>query len=48
MVSKDDDDPQLMGEAKKAMNNVFDMNVNSDDDLSDRINMLKHRSETRV
>ena len=40
MVSKDNDDPQLMGEAKKAMNNVFDMNVNSDDDLSDRINML--------
>ena len=42
MVSKEDDDPQLMGEAKNAMNDVFDMNVNSDDDLSleDRINML--------
>ena len=42
MVSKEDDDPQLIGEAKNAMNKVFDMNVNSGDDLSleDRINML--------
>ena len=42
MVSKEYDDPQLVGEAKNAMNDVFDMNVNSDDDLSleDRINML--------
>ena len=27
-VNKNDDDPQLMGEAKTAMNDVFDMNVN--------------------
>ena len=42
MVSKEDDDPQLMGEAKNAMNDVVEMNVNSDDDLSleDRFNML--------
>ena len=42
MVSKEDDDPQWIGEAKNAMNEVFDMNVNSGDDLSleDRINML--------
>ena len=32
----------MIGEAKNAMDEVFDMNVNSDDDLSleDRINML--------
>ena len=42
MVNKEDDDPQLIGEAKNAMDEVFDMNVNSGDDLSleDRINML--------
>ena len=40
-VSKDDD-PQLMGEVKTAMNDMFDMNVNSCDELSleDRIAML--------
>ena len=37
-----DDDPQLMGEAKTAMNDMFDMNVNSGDKLSldDRVAML--------
>ena len=41
-VSKHDDDPQLMGEAKTAMNDVLDMNVNSGNSLSleDRIAML--------
>ena len=41
-VSKEDDDPQLMGEAKTAMNDMFDMNVNSCDELSleDRVAML--------
>ena len=41
-VSKEDDDPQLMGEAKTAMNDMFDMNVNLCDELSleDRVAML--------
>ena len=41
-VNKEDDDPQLMGEAKTAMNDMFDMNVNSGDKLSldDRVAML--------
>ena len=41
-VSKEDDDPKLMGEAKTAMNDMFDMNVNSYDELSleDRVAML--------
>ena len=36
------DDPQLMGEAKTAMNDLFDVNVNSGDKLSldDRVAML--------
>ena len=32
-ISKDDE-PQLMGEAKTAMNDVIDMNVKSSSDLS--------------
>ena len=41
-VSKKDDDPQLMGEAKTAMNDMFDMNINSCEELSleDRVAML--------
>ena len=41
-VSMEDDDPQLMGEAKTAMNDMFDMNVKSCDELSleDRVAML--------
>ena len=33
-VSKHDNDPQLMGEAKTAMNDVFDKNVNSGNDFT--------------
>ena len=33
-ISKEDDKPQLMGEAKTAMNDVIDMNVKSSSDLS--------------
>ena len=33
-VNKEDDEPQLMGEAKTAMNDVLDMNTNSTDKLS--------------
>ena len=32
-ISKEDDEPQLMGEAKTAMNDVIDMNVKSSSDL---------------
>ena len=41
-ISKDDDEPQLMGEAKNAMKDVLDMNANSSDELSfkDRKAML--------
>ena len=41
-VSKEDDEPQLIGEAKTAMNDVLDMNTNSSDKLSmeDRVGML--------
>ena len=41
-VSKEDEYPQLMGEAKTAMNDMFDMNVNSCEELSleDRVAML--------
>ena len=41
-VSKEDDDPQLMGEAKTAMIDMFKMNVNSCEELSleDRVAML--------
>ena len=41
-VNKNDDDPQLMGEAKTAMNDVLDMNVNSCNQLSleERVAML--------
>ncbi len=41
-VSKPDDDPHLMGEAKTAMDDVLDMNDNSCDKLSleDRVAML--------
>ena len=40
-ISKDDE-PQLMGEAKTAMNDIIDMNVNSSSDLSleSRVAML--------
>ena len=33
-INKNDDDPQLMGKAKTAMNDVFDINVNSCNQLS--------------
>ena len=37
----EDDDPQLMGEAKTAINDMFDMNVNSIElSLEDRVAML--------
>ena len=41
-VSKEDDEPQLIGEAKTAMNDVLDMNTNSSDKLSleERVGML--------
>ena len=41
-ISKEDDEPQLMGEAKTAMNDVIDMNVKSSSDLSleSRVAML--------
>ena len=41
-VSKDDDDPQLIGEAKTAMNDVLDINASSFSELSlgDRVTML--------
>ena len=41
-VNKSHDDPQLMGEAKTAMNDVFDMNVNSCNhrSLEERVAML--------
>jgi len=40
-ISKDDE-PQLMGEAKTAMNDIVDMNVNSSSDLclESRVAML--------
>ena len=41
-VSKEDDEPQLIVEAKTAMNDVLDMNTNSSDKLSleERVGML--------
>ena len=41
-VSKEDDDPQLIGEAKMAMNDVLDINASSFSELSldDRVAML--------
>ena len=41
-VSKDDDDPQLIGEAKMAMNDVVDLDMNPCSELSleDRVAML--------
>ena len=41
-VNKEDDEPQLIGEAKTAMSDVLDMNTNSSDKLSmeDRVAML--------
>ena len=41
-VSKEDDEPQLIGEAKTVMNDVLDMNTNSSDKLSleERVGML--------
>ena len=41
-VSKDDDDPQLIGEAKITMNDVVDLDMNPCSELSleDRVAML--------
>ena len=41
-ASKEDDEPQLIGEAKTAMNDVLDMNTNATDKLSleERVGML--------
>ena len=39
-VNKEDDDPQLMGEAKTAMKEVVEMNNSDTLTLQDRITML--------
>ena len=41
-ISKEDDEPQLMGEARAAMKELFDMNTNQPDTLSleQRVAML--------
>ena len=41
-ISKEDDDPQLMGEARTAMKELFDMNTHPADTLSleQRVDML--------
>ena len=48
-VSKHDDGPQLMGEAKTAMNDVLDMNVNSGNNFSlEESSHAECRSEVHV
>ena len=47
-ISKEDGDIQLIGEAKMAMQEVLDLNINMVDDalsLEDRVVMLKHSSK---